>query len=65
MNNARLPITTPRKNSLEFAEGGCYMEFALYGRIIETLNIQQALYIMNENNYNKTFLEFQEWFNDI
>ena len=65
MNNARLPITTPRKNSLEFAEGGCYMEFALYGRIIETLNIQQALYIMNENNYNKTFLEFQEGFNDI
>lgn len=27
--------------------------------------MEQALYILNENNYNKTYLEFQEGFNNI
>lgn len=65
MENARIEIETPRKKSLDIAEGGYYIEYALYGRILETLNFQQALYIMNEDNYDKSYLEFQEGFNNI
>ena len=65
MENGRIPIKTPRKKTLEINEGGYFIEFALYGRILETITIEQALYILNENNYDKTFLEFQEGFNNI
>jgi len=65
MENGRIPIETPRKKSLEINEGGYFIEFALYGRILETITMEQALYILNENNYDKTFLEFQEGFNNI
>ena len=41
------------------------VEYALYGRKLETINIQQALYLLNEKNYDKSFLEFQEGFNNI
>ena len=64
MENARIPIETPRKHNLD-AEGGYYIEYALFGRMLESINLQQALYILNENNYNKTYLEFQEGFNNI
>ena len=32
---------------------------------MDSLNVLEALYIINEANYNKTFLEFQNGFNDI
>jgi hypothetical protein len=50
MENARIPIETPRKKTLD-AEGGYYIEYALYGRRLESINMEQALYILNENNY--------------
>ena len=65
MKNARIPIETPRKKGLDNSEGGYYIEYALYGRELETINLEQALYILNENNYKKSFLEFQEGFNNI
>ena len=64
MENARIPIETPRKHNLD-AEGGYYIEYALFGRILESINLQQALYLLNENNYDRTYLEFQEGFNNI
>ena len=64
MENARIPIETPRKFNLD-AEGGYYIEYALYGRKLESINMQQALYLLNEKNYDKTFLEFQEGFNEL
>lgn len=65
MENCQTTIVTPRKNSLEFSEGGSYVELALFGRILEEINLEQALYILNEKNYNKTYLQFQEGFNKI
>ena len=64
MENARIPIETPRKKTLD-AEGGYYIEYALFGRMLEIINMEQALYLLNENNYKKTYLEFQEGFNNI
>ena len=63
--NARIIIATPRKNSLEIPEGGTYIDYALYGRVLKFINLKQALYLMNEANYDKTFLEFQKGFNNI
>ena len=67
MENARISIETPRKKSIDDKdiEGGYHIEYALYGRKLETINIQQALYLLNEKNYDKSFLEFQEGFNNI
>ena len=33
--------------------------------MLEIINMEQALYLLNENNYKKTYLEFQEGFNNI
>ena len=64
MNNGRSTIETPRKNLLDIREGGYYIELALYGRILKSISFKQALYLINEANYNKPFLEFQEGFNN-
>ena len=63
MENSRKSIQTPRKNNLDISEERYFIEIALYGRKLETINLKQALYVLNENNYNKTYLEFQEGFN--
>ena len=65
MENCQTSILTPRKNSLEFAEGGSYIELALFGRILEEITLEQALFLINEKNYTKTYLQFQEAFNKI
>ena len=63
MENCQTSIVTSRKNILEFAEGGSYIELALFGRILEEITLEQALFILNEKNYTKTYLQFQESFN--
>ena len=65
MENCQTSIVTPRKNSLEFVEGGSYIELALFGRILEEITLEQALFLLNEKNYTKTYLQFQEAFNKI
>ena len=65
MGNCQTSLETPRKNSLEFAEGGSYIELALFGRILEEITLEQALFIINEKNYKKNYLKFQEDFNKI
>ena len=51
MKNARIAIEAPRKKSLDIDEGGFFIEYALYGRILKTINLGQSLYIINEINY--------------
>ena len=67
MENCRIPIETPRKKSLvsDDCEGGKYIEYALFGKTLEMINLNEALYILNENNYKKSFLEFQYGFKNI
>ena len=65
MNNCKISIKSPRKKSINFVEGGNYLDLALFGNVLETLNFEQALYILNEKNYQKTYLDFQFGFNDI
>ena len=53
---------TPRKKYLDFKEGGYYLELALYGRVIKKLSYGEVLYILNENNYNKSLEDFKKGF---
>ena len=65
MKNCTISIESPRKKSLDKIEGGYYVDYALFGKILEKINIAQVLYILNEKNYEKTYLEFQYGFNNI
>ena len=46
-------------------EGGYFIDLALYGKVLEQMNFAQALYVLNEENYKKTYLDFQFGFNNI
>ena len=65
MENCKIPIKTPRKKNFEDCEGGYYVDFALFGRKLKEINLEQVLYILNEKNYEKTYLDFQYGFNNI
>ena len=65
MENCQISIETPRKKNLEQAEGGNYVDLALFGKVLKKVNLEQALYLLNEKNYEKTYLDFQYDFNNI
>ena len=41
------------------------MELLLFGNILDNINIKQALYILNENNYQKNIFQFKEDFENL
>ena len=47
---------------LKFKEGGYYLEIALFGRIIKNISYGETLYILNEDNYEKSLEEFKKGF---
>jgi hypothetical protein len=63
--NGNIPLKTPRKKNLLIREGGRIMEILLFGKIIENINIIEALYILDENNYNKDIYQFKNDFENI
>lgn len=65
MENCKISMKSPRKKTLKFIEGGYYLDLALFGKILEKINLEQILYILNEKNYEKTYLDFQFGFNNI
>ena len=65
MENCQISIQTPRKKQLNKIEGGAYIDFALFGKVLKELNLEQVLYILNEKNYEKTYIDFQYDFNNI
>ena len=65
-NKINLSFESPRKSKVnDLKDGGFYMEITLFGRIIENLNLEEALYIMNEENYSKDIKTFQKDFINI
>ena len=64
-NNCSLSIKTPRKKYLEDCEGGHYLEYLLFDMVLNELNLAQALYILNESNYDKSLIEFKIGFNNL
>ena len=64
-NNCSLSIKTPRKKNFEDCEGGNYLEYLLYDKELKDLNLAEALYILNESNYDKSLIEFRIGFKNL
>ena len=66
-NNKNL-INSPKRNTennLEVQEGGISLEYLLFGKIINEINLLECLYIMNEKNYEQDLDEFRKNFMNI
>lgn len=46
-------------------EGGKAVEILLYGRVIDDINLKEAIFILNNNNYNLPLIEFQKKFRQL
>ena len=60
--NGDIPLKISRKEGLGIGEDEREMENLLFGKILSTLNLKEALYILNENNYKKNIFEFKKDF---
>ena len=63
--NNNISLLSPRKNENLDGESGQYIEILLFGRIINTINVPEAQYIINEMNYNKSLNDFTIGFNEL
>ena len=58
--------TTESKNTVKFIkEGGTSVEILLYGRVIEDLNAKEAIFILNNKNYNLSLNDFRDKFIEL
>ena len=65
-NNCSKPIKTPGKKHYNGeAEGGIYLEYLLFNKILKQLNLKEILYILNEKNYEKSLIDFREGFEKL
>ena len=59
-------IKTPgKKNYNGEVEGGIYLEYLLFNKILKQLNLSEILYILNEKNYDKSLIDFREGFEKL
>ena len=62
-NYNNLPFETPEKEFLKIREGGFYAELVLFGRIVNEISLEEALFLLNEDSYMKSSLKtFQKDF---
>ena len=64
-NNCSISINTPRKNNYTYngkEEGGIYLELLLFTKEIIKITLGDALFILNEDNYDKSLPEFIDCF---
>ena len=65
-NNCSLSIKTPRKkNFIGEVEGGIYLEYLLFNKVLQQINLEEILYILNEKNYEKSLIDFREGFEKL
>ena len=65
-NSINYTFQTPKKTKLgDFREGGYYLEYLLFGRIIENLTLEEAMFLMNIENYNKDIKTFNRKFSNL
>ena len=53
------------QKEIKFKDGGYLIEYLLYGRKIYELNIKEAIYILDNNNYNKSLKDFCKDFKNL
>ena len=64
-SNGSVSLTTPRKKNIKEREGGKYFEGILFNQILKKMNLKQAIYILNENNYTKSYFDFNKGFQSL
>ena len=64
-NYMNLLFDSPRKEELILNEGGLLMELILFGDEINDINLEQTIYILDEENYDKTEKQFQKEYINI
>ena len=66
-NNFSISINTPRKGKYEGEnngedederEGGIYLELLLFNKVIKLISLADALFLLNEKNYDKSLCDF-------
>ena len=62
MKNSYIVEDTPRKKNMKINEAGYYIELALFGKVINVLSYEEALYILNIKNYEKSLIDFKKGF---
>jgi len=62
-NYNNLPFERLEKEFLKIREGGFYSELVLFGRIVNEISLEEALFLLNEDSYMKSSLKtFQKDF---
>ena len=65
-SNCSISIDTPRKKNYdEENECGIYLELLLFNNKINLLNLAEVLYILNEENYDKSLIDFRTDFEQL
>ena len=66
-SNGIISLKTPRKmiKNKELRESGREIETLMFGSEVGSINIRQAIYILNEKNYDKGIIEFQKGFIEL
>ena len=62
MKNSYIIEDTQRKKNMKINEADYYIELALFGKIIDVLSYEEALYILNIKNYEKSLEDFKKGF---
>ena len=64
--NCAISINTPRKkNYTGKSEGGEYLELLLFDKIFNNISLKETLYILNEENYDKSLKNFKKDFKKL
>ena len=64
--NCAISINTPRKkNYTGRSEGGEYLELLLFDKIFNNISLKETLYILNEENYDKSLKNFKKDFKKL
>ena len=58
-------VETPRKYNIEISESGKNLERLLFKRVLYRMTLPECIYILNEENYNKSLKDFRDDFNEI
>ena len=62
-NNCSISIDTPRKNNYTNKEDEeIYLELLLFSKVIKSITLGDALFILNEKNYDKSLPDFIDCF---
>lgn len=65
-NNCGVSRDTPRKRFYDGeSEGGEYLELLLFDKIFKEMNLNEILFILNEDNYDKPLIQFKEDFKKL